>query len=90
MITDEEFRRISTYMKQNYGIDLTQKKVIVNGRLQKHMKTGGWKTVNEFMDAVERDRSGVEEKMLVNLLTTRILCGSLSILIILKVRCFPG
>ena len=70
MITDEEFRRISTYMKQNYGIDLTQKKVIVNGRLQKHMKTGGWKTVNEFMDAVERDRSGVEEKMLVNLLTT--------------------
>ncbi|MCM1136217.1 MAG: protein-glutamate O-methyltransferase CheR [Clostridium sp.] len=70
LITDEEFRRISIYMKQNYGIDLTQKKVIVNGRLQKHMKTGGWKTVGDFMDAVERDRTGVEEKMLVNLLTT--------------------
>jgi len=57
-------------MKQNYGIDLSQKKVIVNGRLQKHMRTGGWKSVNDFMDAVERDRSGVEEKILVNLLTT--------------------
>ncbi len=70
MITNEEFQRISVYMKQNYGIDLSQKKVIVNGRLQKHMRTGGWKSVNDFMDAVERDRSGVEEKILVNLLTT--------------------
>lgn len=70
MITNDEFQRIAVYMKQNYGIDLSQKKIIVNGRLQKHMKTGGWRNVNEFMDAVERDRSGVEEKMLVNLLTT--------------------
>ena len=49
LITNEEFQRISVYMKQNYGIDLSQKKVIVNGRLQKHMRTGGWKSVNKIV-----------------------------------------
>ena len=33
MIKDDEFIRIASYMKQRYGIDLYQKKVIVNGRL---------------------------------------------------------
>ena len=38
MITDEEFGRIAVYMKQRYGIDLSQKKVIVNGRLENYVK----------------------------------------------------
>ena len=38
MITDEEFRRISVFMKQKYGIDLSQKKTIVNGRLENYIK----------------------------------------------------
>lgn len=70
MITDEEFQRISVYVKQRYGIDLSQKKVIVNGRLENRLKAGGWKNYNEFMDSVEKDKSGSLEKMLVDLLTT--------------------
>ena len=70
MITDEEFLRVSTFMKQRYGIDLSQKKVIVNGRLENYIKKGSWKNINEFMDDVERDKTGGQEKMLVNFLTT--------------------
>lgn len=70
MITDEEFRRISVYMKQRYGIDLSQKKVIVNGRLENYIKRGGWSSFNEFINAVENDKTGRQEKMLVNFLTT--------------------
>ena len=70
MITDEELSRISVYMKQRYGIDLSQKKVIVNGRLENYMKRGGWRNVSDLMDAVEHDKTGQQEKMLVNLLTT--------------------
>lgn len=70
MITDEEFGRIAVYMKQRYGIDLSQKKVIVNGRLENYVKHKGWKNFNEYMDAVEHDSSGTEERMLVNFLTT--------------------
>lgn len=70
MITDEEFIRISTFVKQRYGIDLSQKKVIVNGRLENYLKRKGMKNFHEFMDAVENDKSGNEERMLVNYLTT--------------------
>ncbi len=70
MITDEEFLRISTYMKQRYGIDMSQKKVIVNGRLSNYIKSGGWKNFDDYMNSVENDRTGTLEKMLVNLLTT--------------------
>lgn len=34
MMTDDEFLRIATFVKQRYGIDLGQKKVIMNGRLE--------------------------------------------------------
>lgn len=70
MITDEEFLRVFTFMKQRYGIDLSQKKVIVNGRLENYIKKGNWKNINEFMDDVECDKTGTQEKMLVNFLTT--------------------
>ncbi|MDE7365997.1 MAG: protein-glutamate O-methyltransferase CheR [Lachnospiraceae bacterium] len=70
MITDEEFLRISTFMKQRYGIDLSQKKVIVNGRLENYIKRGGWSSFNDFINAVENDATGMQEKMLVNFLTT--------------------
>ena len=70
MIKDDEFIRIASYMKQRYGIDLYQKKVIVNGRLENYIKRGGWKTFDEFMNAVEQDKTGNQEKMLVNFLTT--------------------
>ncbi len=66
MITDEEFLRIAAYMKSHYGIDLGQKKVIMNGRLENRIKAGGWGTFNNFMDAMEKDQSGKLEKELVN------------------------
>ena len=70
MIKDEEFQRITVFMKQRYGIDLSQKKVIVNGRLENYIKRGGWHSFDEFMNAVEHDKTGQQEKMLVNFLTT--------------------
>ena len=70
MIKDDEFQRISVFMKQRYGIDLSQKKVIVNGRLENYIKRGGWHSFDEFMNAVEHDGTGNQEKMLVNFLTT--------------------
>lgn len=60
MITDEEFLRISVFMKQKYGINLSEKKVIVNGRLENRIRAGHWKNYNDFMDAMEKDKSGVK------------------------------
>lgn len=70
LITDEEFLRIVRYLKPRYGLDLEQKKVIVNGRMENYIKAGGWHNFNAYMDDVENDRSGNLEMILVSMLTT--------------------
>lgn len=70
MITDEEFWRIVNYLKPKYGIDMSQKKIIINGRLEVYLKTNGYQTVSAFLDDMERDMTGSLEAALVNLLTT--------------------
>lgn len=61
MITDEEFKRISVFMKQKYGIDLSQKKTIVNGRLENYIKKQGYTNFNAFMDLVEQDKTVIRK-----------------------------
>ena len=70
MITDEEFFRIANYLKKRYGIDMGQKKVIMNGRLENYMRRGGWQSFNDYMDALQKDPSGKLEKELIDHLTT--------------------
>lgn len=69
-MTDEEFKRIMRHMKSAYGIDMTEKKEIIGGRMENYLRRGGWKSYSDYMDDVENDQSGKLEKELVNLLTT--------------------
>ncbi len=69
-MTDEEFYRIHSFMKRKYGIDMSRKKEIVAGRLDNYVRTRGFANYREYMDAVEKDFTGSEEKNIVNLLTT--------------------
>ena len=70
MITDSEFNRIVFYVKKNYGIDLSQKRVLVAGRLENYLLRNGYSSYNEYMAKVEENPSGEEAKNLVNVLTT--------------------
>lgn len=70
MLSDQEFTRIATFLKGKYGIDMTDKKIIMNGRLENYVWTNGFSSFTEFMNAVETDMTGGYEKILVNLLTT--------------------
>ena len=70
MISEQEFVRITTYLKSKYGINMTGKKVIVNGRLENYIVSEGYKDFGEFMDKLEADKSGNLEIDLVNMLTT--------------------
>lgn len=70
MITDSEFARIVAYMKQNFGIELGQKRVLVGGRLENYLAKNGYASYNEFMAKVEADPHGSAATDLVNVLTT--------------------
>lgn len=69
-MTDEEFARIHTFLKQRYGIDMSKKKEIVTGRMENYIYRKGFQDFNAYMNAVEKDISGQMEKEMVNILTT--------------------
>ena len=70
MITDNEFQRIVGYIKQHYGIDLSQKRVLVGGRLENYLVRNGFANYNELMTKVEKNPKGSEATDLINILTT--------------------
>ena len=61
-MTDEEFLRIKNYLKRRYGIDLSGKKTIMEGRLENYVKTHGFSSYSDFMNSVECDVTGKLEK----------------------------
>lgn len=69
-MTEAEFIRISRFVKNIYGIDMTQKKEIIVGRLENTLRRGGWDSYSAYMNSVEADKTGKLEKEMVNLLTT--------------------
>lgn len=69
-MTDEEFLRIVRFLKSRYGIDMSRKKEIINGRLENYLRANGFKTYTEFMNAVDMDYTGKLERQLVNYLST--------------------
>ena len=69
-MTEEEFLRIVRFLKGRYGIDMSRKKPIVQGRLENYIRTSGYKTYTDYMDAMDKDITGNLEKKLVNLLST--------------------
>ena len=70
MITDSEFNRIVGYVKGNFGIDLSQKRVLIMGRLENYLLRNGFDSYNDYTTEVEKDPSGEEAKKLINVLTT--------------------
>ncbi len=70
MLTDVEFNRIVTYVKSHYGIDLSQKRVLVNGRLETYFLRNGYDSFEDFMSKVDKDPQGEEAKSLIDVLTT--------------------
>ena len=70
MITESEFRRVVVYIKRTTGIDLGEKRILVNGRLENYLLRNGYHSYDEYMAKVEHDPAGREARNLVNALTT--------------------
>lgn len=69
-LSEKELKRISDYMKSNYGVDLAGKYILVSGRLENKLSKRGFTSYDEFMDKVESGTGEEEKKFLINTLTT--------------------
>ncbi|MGB3367658.1 MAG: protein-glutamate O-methyltransferase CheR [Acidaminobacteraceae bacterium] len=70
-IKESEFQKISSYVKSNFGINLTKrKKTLVRSRLQNTLADLGYKTFDEYYNYVVGDTSGEAILELINKIST--------------------
>jgi chemotaxis protein methyltransferase CheR len=70
ILTDDEFIMLSTFTKKHCGIDLSQKKAMVEGRLQSFLSSRGYQNFPPYFQCLVNDRTGIEATALVNRLST--------------------
>lgn len=68
-LTDNEFLDFVHFMNKNYGIDLSKKRILIEGRLSKLIEKKGMSNFSQYLESVKRN-SKDEIIMLINKLTT--------------------
>lgn len=71
-LTDKEFNTLKDYILSNFGIDLSKKRVLIQGRLTSTLHQKGFTNYTDFIDYVMKDRTGTEVNLLLNKLTTNL------------------
>ncbi len=71
-MTDQEFDQLSSFVKTRYGIDLTQKRTLIQGRLTHDLRSRGIKSFQEYFKILNDDATGTEITNLLNRLTTNL------------------
>lgn len=69
-LTDDDFKRLVTYIKSNYGINLEKKRVLIEGRLANVASSCGFDNFTDYLDFAFNDQTQKETIRLVNKLTT--------------------
>ncbi len=69
-IADKEFQYLVDYIKKHYGINLQQKRVLLEGRLTSYLEEHDLKTFSDYIKALEADSTGKEITNLLNKVTT--------------------
>lgn len=69
-ITDAEFARLSGFVYQKYGIDLSRKRHLIEGRLARELHSHHMDNFNQYMDALMADKTGEAVHQFLNKITT--------------------
>ncbi len=69
-LKNEDFLKLADIVKNNYGIDLFQKKFLVESRLTNYVLDCGFNDFSEYLEAAYRDKSNAEMANIINRLTT--------------------
>lgn len=69
-LKDDEFAAITTYIKTNYGVNLTRKRPLIEGRLSNYITDLGFDNYMDYFEYAKSDTVNNEMTMLINRLTT--------------------
>ena len=69
-ISDNDFNRLAKFIQTNYGIDLTQKRQLITGRLSTPLKQRGYASFSDFVNQVIQTKDNDLITLLLDKLTT--------------------
>lgn len=69
-LTDDDFKRLYTHIKSNYGIDLSKKKQLIVSRLSNTLSSQGYTSFSQYVDEIISGRDKDKVTAMLNKLTT--------------------
>jgi chemotaxis protein methyltransferase CheR len=69
-LKDDEFKVITSYIKEHYGVNLTQKRPLIEGRLSNYIASLNFDNYMDYFEHARNEASGSEMTVLINKLTT--------------------
>ncbi len=69
-ISDADFTRLAKFVQSTYGIDLSQKRQLITGRLSSSIRQRGYTSFSSFVDSLLKNKNEDEITLLLNKLTT--------------------
>ncbi len=70
VISEADFKRMAAFIQSSYGIDLTQKRQLVTGRLSPAIRKLGYTNFSDFVNPVLDKKENDEITLILNKLTT--------------------
>lgn len=69
-ITDSEFQELTAFVKKTFGMNLTKKRMLIEGRLSTTIRERKLTSFREYMDLLYQNKSGKELDNFLNRITT--------------------
>ncbi len=69
-LSDQEFLTLTEYLKRDYGINLTKKRTLIEGRMNQYLSKNGYHSYSAYFKVLFQDTSGTEITNVINALTT--------------------
>jgi chemotaxis protein methyltransferase CheR len=69
-LSDDEFIKLSDFTRLKFGIDLSQKRAMVESRLQNYLIGRGYKSFPHYFQCLDNDKTGIEATALADRLST--------------------
>ena len=70
VISDTDFRRLVDFIRGNYGIDLSQKRQLITGRLSPTIRQKGYASFSDFVNHLLKNKNEEDVTLVLNKLTT--------------------
>ena len=71
-ISDADFAKLVRFVQSNYGIDLSQKRQLITGRLSASIRQKGYSSFSDFISNLLKTKDETEVTLLLDKLTTKI------------------